>query len=157
MQIFLSTLNQLAFLFGFIIIGYILAKLKIVNQEASSILAKLENTLFIPALIMSTFIKNFTVAQLSSALNIFLLSFVIVLIVIPIVTLISKCVTKDKYEQNIYTYGLAFSNFAFMGNAVVSVIFPDMFLHYLIFTLPLWIMIYLYAHSFFNCFFINFC
>ena len=32
-----------------------------------------------------------------------------------------------------------------MGNAVVSALFPDIFFEYLIFTLPLWIMIYLWG------------
>jgi len=53
--------------------------------------------------------------------------------------------SKDKYERNIYTYGLCFSNFGFMGNAVVSALFPHIFLEYLIFTLPLWTLIYLWG------------
>ena len=32
-----------------------------------------------------------------------------------------------------------------MGNAVVSVVFPDMFVDYLIFTMPLWTMIYMWG------------
>ena len=55
---------------------------------------------------------------------------------------LSKLMTKDSYIQKIYTYGLSFSNFGFMGNAVVSSLFPDIFFEYLIFTLPLWTMIY---------------
>ena len=53
--------------------------------------------------------------------------------------------SKDKYERNIYTYGLCFSNFGFMGNAVVSALFPEIFLEHLIFTLPLWTLIYLWG------------
>ena len=59
--------------------------------------------------------------------------------------MISKCIGKDTYTRNIYTYGLAFSNFGFMGNAVVSALFPDIFFEYLLFTLPLWTMIYLWG------------
>jgi predicted permease len=54
-------------------------------------------------------------------------------------------VTKDKYVQNISVYGLCFANFGYMGNAVVSAMFPDLFMEYLIFTLPLWILIYLWG------------
>ena len=67
------------------------------------------------------------------------------LIAISFAILASKAVTRDKYIQKIYTYGLAFSNFGFMGNAVVSSLFPDIFFEYLIFTLPLWILIYLWG------------
>ncbi len=56
MEIFASTLNQTAFLFSFIIIGYFLAKWKVLPDNSSVVLSKLENTVFIPALVMGTFI-----------------------------------------------------------------------------------------------------
>lgn len=145
MSVFVSTLNQLAFLFSLIIIGFILAKWKFIPENSATVLAKLENTVFVPALVMGTFIKNFTVEQIGSASRILLISLVMIIIIMPLAVLISKCVTRDRYEQNIYTYGLAFSNFGFMGNAVVSALFPDIFLEYIIFTLPLWVMIYLWG------------
>ena len=40
---------------------------------------------------------------------------------------------------------LAFSNFGFMGNAVVAALFPDIFMEYLIFVLPFWVFIYLWG------------
>ena len=135
----------MAFLFSLIVIGYILAKLKVIPENSASVLAKLENTIFIPGLVLGTFIKNFTVERISTAWILFVGSFAICVIVIPLAILVSKLCAKDKYTQNIYTYGLAFSNFGFMGNAVVSALFPDIFLEYLIFTLPLWILIYLWG------------
>lgn len=145
MGVFSATLNQLAFLFGIILIGYILMKSKIIDNNATGVLSKLENMLFMPALIMGTFIKNFTVASIQSAWKLFLMSFLILLFVIPIALITARLVTKDKYLRNIYTYGLSFSNFGFMGNAVVSSLFPDIFLEYVIFTIPLWILIYLWG------------
>lgn len=74
-----------------------------------------------------------------------MISSVIGVIAAVLAVLISKLVTKDKYIQKIYTYGLAFSNFGFMGNAVVKSLFSEIFLEYLIFTLPLWMLIYLWG------------
>lgn len=145
MEVFLSTLNQIAFLFGFILIGFILAKIKFLPESAAGVLSKLENAVFIPALVLGTFIENFTTEKLSSAGNIFLISFLIFVIVLPLVLILVRLITKDKYIRNIYTYGLCFSNFGFMGNAVVKVLFPEIFFEYIIFTLPLWIMIYLWG------------
>ena len=145
MEIFLSTLNQTAFLFGFIIIGFVLMKLNILPENTSKVLSKLENSVFIPALVMGTFIENFTVERISSAKNLLLISTLIALIVLPVAILVSRLVTKDKYIEKIYTYGLSFSNFGFMGNAVVSSLFPDIFFEYLIFTLPLWVLIYVWG------------
>ena len=135
MEIFLSTLNQTAFLFGFIIIGFVLMKLNILPENTSKVLSKLENSVFIPALVMGTFIENFTVERISSAKNLLLISTLIALIVLPVAILVSRLVTKDKYIEKIYTYGLSFSNFGFMGNAVVSSLFPDIFFEYLLRTL----------------------
>ena len=145
MSVFTTTLNQIAFLFGFIIIGYILVKIKVLPENSAAVLSKLENTVFIPALVMGTFIENFTIERIGAAWKLLLVSFIIACIAIPFAILISKLVTKDKYTQKIYTYGLSFSNFGFMGNAVVSSLFPDIFFEYLIFTLPLWIFIYLWG------------
>lgn len=146
MDVFLPTLSQMAFLFLFILIGYILSKFKVVPENSAGVLAKLENNVFIPALVMGTFINNFTVSSLGSTWKIFVGSFAILALVIPISIFASRLCTKDDYTRKIYTYGLSFSNFAFMGNAVVIAIFGDaVFFQYLIFCLPLWIMIYLWG------------
>ena len=135
----------MAFLFLLIIVGYLLAKTKQVPQNASVTLSKLENTLFIPCLVAGTFIENFTVERIAGAWKLLLVSTAICLIAIPTAIGLSKLCAKDKYTQNIYTYGLVFSNFGFMGNAVVSAVFPELFFEYIIFTLPLWAAIYLWA------------
>lgn len=145
MDIFVSTVNQTAFLFGLIVIGYILAKLHVLPDNATVVLSKLENTVFIPALVMGTFIENFTVKSISETGGLFVISFIIAFAMIPVGIIISKLMTKDRYIRNIYTYGLVFANFGFMGNAVVGGLFPDIFLEYLIFTLPLYILIYTWA------------
>lgn len=144
-MIFSTTLNQTFILFGFIVMGYILVKLKVLPESAAMVLSKLENAIFIPALIMGTFIENFTVERISATWKLLLISFLIAFIAIPFAIAVSKLVTGDKYIQKIYTYGLSFSNFGFMGNAVVSSLFPDIFFEYLIFTLPLWMLIYLWG------------
>lgn len=145
MSVFLTTLNQIAFLFGFIVIGFILVKIKVLPKNSAAVLSKLENTIFIPALVMGTFIENFTLERIGATWKLLSVSFIIAFITIPFAILVSKLVTKDKYIQKIYTYGLSFSNFGFMGNAVVSSLFPDVFFEYLIFTLPLWILIYIWG------------
>ena len=145
MQIFNITLGQMGFLFSLIVVGFILAKFKVLPDNAQKTLSKLENTVFIPCLVAGTFIENFTVERISSAWRLLLVSLAICVISIPIAILVSRLCARDRYTQNIYTYGLVFSNFGFMGNAVVSAIFPDIFFEYLIFTLPLWTVIYLWG------------
>ena len=145
MAIFTATLSQTAVLLLFIIIGYILAKWKFVPENAHTTLSKLENNCLVPALVMGTFIEQFTVDKLTVARDLLLSSLGLTVLGIVISVLAVRLFSKDRYERNIYAYGLCFSNFGFMGNAVVGALFPEIFLEYLIFTLPLWTLIYLYG------------
>lgn len=132
-------------LFLLIILGFLLVKLNALPENSSTVLSKLENNLFVPALVLGTFVENFTVGKLGTAWKLFLISFAICLIMMFPAIFIARCCSKDQYIRNIYTYGLVFSNFGFMGNAVVSAVFPELFLDYLIFTMPLWTMIYIWG------------
>jgi len=145
MEVLEATVGQMLVLFSFILMGYIVAKLKAIPENSATVLSKLENNLFVPALVLGTFVGNFTVEKLSTAWKLFLISFVICFVMMFLAIMVSKLCSKDQYIRNIYTYGLAFSNFGFMGNAVVSTVFPEIFLDYLIFTMPLWTMIYLWG------------
>lgn len=145
MQLLTTTLGQMFVLFALIFIGFFLAKIKIMENGSATILSRLENNLLLPALVMSTFVENFTVKTIGSAWKLLLISTAIGIVMILLAILVSRCCSKDKFIQNIFTYGLSFSNFGFMGNAVVKAVFPEIFMEYLIFTLPLWTMIYLWA------------
>ena len=145
MNVFLPTLGQMGFLFSLIILGYVLARFKCVPSNSAGVLSKLENNAFMPALVCSTFLKNFNLKSLGEAWQYMVggLAFVSVMILIAIIA--SRIFTRDTYLRNIYTYGLSFPNFGFMGNAIVSVIFPDVFMNYLIFVIPAWIAIYIWG------------
>ena len=145
MQVLQATTGQMLVLFSFILLGFVLKKVNAIPDNSATVLSKLENNLFVPALVLGTFAKNFRMEKLSTAWQLFLISFLICFVMMLLAVMVSKCCTKDAYIRKIYTYGLAFSNFGFMGNAVVNAVFPDMFLDYLIFTMPLWTMIYLWG------------
>lgn len=145
METALSTAAQTAYLFVFIIAGYILARTGTVDKKGAGVLAKLENNIFIPALIFGTFLSNFTPETLKTAGKTMLTGFGVGLAAIAFALLFSRMLTKDLYLRRIFTYGLAFSNFGFMGNAVVMKVYPGLFFEYLIFTLPLWMMIYMWG------------
>ena len=145
-QVFSNTLNQILVLFLLIAAGYIIVKLKIVPADGVKILSKLENTLIIPALVMGTFISNFTVDKLSEYGKLFLQSFLLFFVTTALAVLFSRLVYKDDYLRKIALYGLSFANFGFMGNAVVLGIYgQEFFAKYAFFVIPLWIMIYLWG------------
>lgn len=138
----------MTFLVILIVIGYILVKSNAVADSGAGLLSKLENAVFVPALVMGTFIQNFTIQRMSVAGKYLLCGLAVVLITIPIAIILARVCAKDPYIRNLYTYGLAFSNFGFMGNAVVAALFPDIFMEYLIFVLPFWTFIYLWGVPF---------
>ena len=148
MTVFLSTLNQMAFLMLLILIGYLLMKKKVFPENAAAVISKLENNIFVPALVMGTFMNHFTPEKMTQAGSYLLCGLIAVGVSIPFAILCARFFAKDDYVRKIYTYGLAFSNFGFMGNAVVSALFPEIFMEYLIFVLPFWFFIYLWGTPF---------
>ena len=145
MELFISIFNQMIFLFAFIAIGLILSKWNFLPNDAAKTISKLENMIFVPCLVMYTFIQNCNLETLSSVWKLLFLAFVMVVLLIPISVLVAKFCFKGNYLRKIATYGLTFSNFGFMGNAIMNAIFPEIFFEYTIFTLPFWFMIYLWG------------
>lgn len=136
----------MVYLFAFIAIGYLLVKIRAVPAEAAGVLSKLEGKLFIPALALGTFMNNFTLERLGKYGIVLLLSAALLIVVIPSAILVSRLIFgSDKYMTKIATYGLSFANFGYMGNAVMSQVFPDIFLEYNVFCMPLWVMIYMWG------------
>lgn len=142
MDAFIPTLEQMAVLFLLISAGYVLVKVKILNASAATVLARLVNNVFLPANILVTFTTYCNLNSLASQWPIILASCILLLVLIIISIILSKVCTKDGYLRKIYTYALSFSNFGFMGYAIVDALFMPFSFAYKIFTLPFWIMIY---------------
>lgn len=143
--VFESTLNQIGFLFFLIGFGWLLAKLNVLPKGASAVLAKLETAIFVPALVLSTFMRNFTPSKLNAASKTLLISSSLLAGSVFLALIFARMCTGEAYTRKLYIYGLAFSNFGFMGNAVVNAVFPHFFMDYLIFTIPFWMLIYLWG------------
>ena len=143
MDIFMPVFTQMLVLFAFILIGFLLYKFNVVKAEGSVILSKLENTIFVPALVMGTFIENCTVDNIGHLWRVFVVSIMLLFVLLPLSFLSAKLICRgDDFLKKIAIYGLEFSNFGFMGNAIVKAVFPDLFFTYTVFTLPFWFGIY---------------
>lgn len=144
-MLFTTTLNQMLVLVTFIAIGFILQKCKIVPDNASTVVSKLENNLFIPALVLNALMYT---KGIIDNFGIVLFGLIVVAVTMAIGFFIVIMLTKDKYMQTIYGYGIYFSNFSFMGNAVVSALFPEHFSNYMLFTIPAQILVFGWAVPF---------
>jgi len=94
---FLTTLNQMAVLALFIAVGFIVKKLKLVPDNSAQTLSKLENTVFIPALVLSTFMNQFTVKTLSTAWKLLLFSLGAEIIIILVTVFVVKLASKEDF------------------------------------------------------------
>ena len=145
MAVFITTLGKIGHLFLLIIAGFIIMKVARLPKNSTAILSKLVSKLFMPALILSNFMENFTAERIFGSIGFFVMGVVLGVIFIPLGILISRFTAKTSYLRRIHTYGLAFSNYGFMGTAVMSSIAPDIFTDYLIMATPLWIANYSWA------------
>lgn len=140
MEIFFSALNQIAVLFAFIFIGYILRRLNVLPQQTATVFSRIENKIFMPAVVINTFWTNCTVKNISEKWTYILYSTVILLFCIGVAFLVSRFLSKTPYIKKIYRYSLCVSNFGFVGTAMMSGIYGaesiELF-DYMIFTLPL--------------------
>ena len=143
MNVFIPTLSKMGYLFCFIVLGYVLKKIKVLPDNTATVLGKLENNAFIPALAFSTFATGVTLDELASSWQFLVGGIAVIAIAIPIGLIASRFFSKDDYVRKIYAYGLCFANFGFMGNAIVEGVYgKETLASYLILTTPISIAMY---------------
>jgi len=135
----------MAILFAFIVIGYLLLKCKILPKNSDVVLSKLENYLFLPALVLGAYIEKCTVETLSSVWKTVVFSLILLVVVLPLSYWIAKWIYKDDYLRKIGQYGLTISNISFLGNAIMIAVFPEIFFEYSMFILPIGFLSYLWG------------
>lgn len=143
MEVFLSTLNQMLFLFGCILIGFYIKKKGLLPDDAASVISKLESYVIVPALLINSFSTNCSLQNLISNFDLILYGTAFTVGQIIIAYLILPLFKPKKKETGIFIYSLSIVNFAFMGNSLVQSLYGDeMLFKYLMFTLPLNVVIF---------------
>lgn len=148
-ETFLYTLTPMLYLFLCIAIGFALRKFNAVPESSGSVLAKLENWVFCPALSFMTAASYFKIDNLSlHGINI-ILSCTVAAVALCIAILLSRFFIKEKiYDRGVYAYALMFGNFGFVGDPLVIALFGDeFFAYYKLFTLPLSVLCYVWGIS----------
>ena len=138
MEVFKLSLGQILELFLFMLIGFILRRKRILSDETGALLSKLETLIFMPALIINSFVTNCNWTNLSSNLDLLLYSVGTIaastLLAIPL----SRLFSKEPLERSYYKYSLVIPNFGFVGNAIIlGVLGSENLFKYLIFCIPI--------------------
>lgn len=138
MDVFSSAFQQMLFMFLFMLLGYTLRKRRLIPENSSSVLSKLENLVFMPCLVLNTFMTRCTIDNLTSKITFLLYSLFSLGIALGLALILTPFFAQKKEERGIYRYSFMVANIAFMGNAVVEGIFGEEILFdYLMFTLPI--------------------
>ena len=129
-------------MFTLMALGFLLRKLKILPENADTVMSRLETYIFCPALSFGNLIGNCTVKTFSENSRLILYGGTIILVAIllayPLSALFVRNYKTDRaaaYTRNVYKYAMAFANWGFMGNYIIIGIWGDeMYFKYSMFT-----------------------
>lgn len=138
MEIFISTLNQMLFLFTCILIGFYLKKKNLLPESAGTTISKVENLVIIPSLLIKSFSNNCTISSLKANMDLVVYGLIFVLLQVAIAFVLTPLFKPSAKDKGIFLYSLCVVNFSFMGNSLILNLFGDeMLFKYLMFTIPL--------------------
>ena len=137
-ETFIATLNPMLVMFGCILLGFVLRKAKLVPDNTGTVLSKVENWVFMPAQVMSTFMAYCTVESLSENYRYVFYSILCIAVSMLMGVPLSNLFSRDGKNRGLYQYALVFANFGFLGNSLVPQMLGQEYLYpYLLFTLPI--------------------
>ena len=113
--------TQVAVLFILILVGYLIRKLNLLDEDTTSKISNLAMTVFLPSMIISSMQIDFDSSMVNKILLLILVSMVAYGISIAMAFLL-KFIFKNDSDLGIYQYVLIFSNVAFMGYPVVEAV-----------------------------------
>ncbi len=140
---FFTVFNQTLILFMLLLVGFIIKRLKIIDEHFNKNLSNLIIYVTLPALIINSMDYDFSVERLGQVGTVFVISIVSYFVMVLLSYLILKFIPVADSERDIYQFILIFANVGFMGYPVIDVIFGSegVFLaaiYNLIFNLLLW-------------------
>ena len=138
LSVFYATLSPMLVMLLCVITGFVLNKKEILDKSTASVLSKLETYVFVPSLIIKTFLQYCRIDTLKENYRLIFYCIISLFLAFVLSFILSPLFSKDNYERNIYRYALVFSNFSFLGNAIVpSILGEEKLFLYMLYTLPL--------------------
>lgn len=116
---------QLGILVVLMLLGYLLGKLKFFSAESNTIFSKFIVNVALPAVIISSMNVPLTKENMSRALTIFGLSFLVYAVTFVVAYFAPKWFGAPNKQRGILSFMLMFSNCAFMGYPVLGALLGD--------------------------------
>lgn len=135
--------SQVASLFIFIVIGYLLSLCSIVKREHATVLSRMLVWVFLPANVLKTFAKNCTVEYISQHFSLIIISTAVVLALVIIMHFVAKLFSRDSYDRAIYEYSLIIPNYGYMGYAMAESVLGQIgLMNAMMFAVPMSVYVY---------------
>ncbi len=127
-EVFGNTIGQLAILFGFIIAGIIIGRLRILPEDAAGTLSKLLTIFFMPTLTFRSCATNCKMENIMQYITYISISAAVIIVLFLISKLLACRFAKNDSEIGIYSYALTVSNCGYMGYPMMLAMFGDLML-----------------------------
>ncbi|MCR4617877.1 MAG: AEC family transporter [Lachnospiraceae bacterium] len=139
-------LKQMAILFVIMIIGYILRKIKMINDAGSKVLSAIVVNVANPCLILSASINKESTIKGAELGKTALLALGVFAFLIVISLFLPTLIRARVQNRSVYRVMTIFSNIGFMGFPVISAVYgSDALLYASIFLIPYNVLIYTYG------------
>lgn len=117
--------NQLGILFTLMLFGYVLGKIKVLNEQIVGSFTSFIIKVTIPAMIINGMLIPLSREKLTQGAMAFAISLGFYLLTYIVATYIPKMLTKDRKVESAYSFAIMFSNVGFMGYPVLAAIFGN--------------------------------
>ena len=101
-------------------IGFILRRFHLEPGNTATVLSKLELYVLMPALTLSSFIKNCSLQTLGENSDLLLYGLLCAAVAFVLGKGLGRFFSKEQYERKIYTYSLICANFGYIGKPLVA-------------------------------------
>ncbi len=143
-----TLIEQVAILYIFLAIGYILAKLKKIDHTHVDLLSRLVVYIIVPCSCLRSFTLNFNLEYISEKYTLLIAAAGLMLVSGVMTHFLSKPFSKTKYECSIYEYSLTMTSFASVGFPLIQGVFGEAGLtDAMVFSLPVMFYTYSYGYS----------
>lgn len=116
--------SQVAGLFALLVIGYWLNRRNVLPREAETVLSRISTRLFLPSLMIYTFMEECNLENLQKFSSLIVYGCVFILVSILVACLIAKPLEKkNEYIADVYRYAMAFPNTGGFGTPIVLAMF----------------------------------
>lgn len=117
--------------------GYLLCRCGVLPASSAGILSRVVLWVFLPLLNFKSFAARFTPDNLRENAVPLLCGCCFVLVIYLCARLLSRGLTRDRYERRVYTYTLTMPNFAYIGYTLMAMLFGEvMQVKMIVFCLP---------------------